>query len=529
MTILYQRDPVTGKTTQKILQFDKDPTTGKFVEQSRTDVASLTKSAPVDITHTGAIMATNVRSGDAKQSLPTTSWDQTSKKLSEKADVYNYLLGEPGKENAVIVRGNQMYVAPINQESLTHGAMVADLTQAREVEYDPYLAEAYRMKRQYNDKYGVDWRDVAKSSEQEKSELDTNISQYQSQVYQQVIRPQRQAKLYDDVTSGRTIMYKDKFGATVTMENPEYTAARQQAELAQRGLVSVNIGGRDVVMTPAQIEQVNATAGQIQSAQEYNKQRDEYLATLTPEQAFQASIQYPAMPVPGGSIYQDLGVVEKPLSKVIQEMPSSQRHQVETQLQQLYEESGRPERSYQVFKNKYLANPNQYAQELYQRNITNYNSLSSGFDEKYAAFEEAYRTYQSNPTDINRIKLEKANADALKSQESLNYFGNDVLQKRLGALSAMAYGRIQPYQSPLGIPRRKRKQSPRKSSRTKKTLVKPKNKPVKQQKKALKKKTTTKKKSPRINRLLPPGGRIDSYNERFRRVSNGFLNSGRMW
>lgn len=510
MTILYQRDPVTGQTVQKIIQFDKDPTTGKFVEQSRTDVASLTKSEPVDITHTGATMVTNTKSGGVGSTIPTTSWDQTAKKLSEKAETYNYLLGGEGSENAVVVQGNKMYVAPINQESLSHGARVADLTQAREVEYDPYLAEAYRMKQQYG-KYGIDWRDVASTTQEDKTNLDTNISQYQKQVYQQVIRPQRQAQLYDDVTSGRKIMYKDQFGATVTIENPEYTAARQQAEMAQRGVVAVNIGGKEVVMTPAQIEQVNAGVGKIQSAQEYNTQRDAYLASLSPEQASHAAIQYPAMAVPGGSIYQDLGVVEKPLSKVIQQLPSSQRQQFETQLQQLYEATGRPERSYQVFKNKYLANPNQYVQDVYQRNIDGYNSLKSSFDEKYDVFQEAYKSYQSNPTDINLLKLQKADADVVKSQEQLNYFGNDVLQGRLGALGAMLYGRRQPYRLKIKIPKTRRK-----SPRTKKVLIKPKKKQVKQQKKSPKKKIITK-------RVLPAPRRIQSFEDRFTQVSNRFL------
>lgn len=513
MTILYQRDPVTGQTVQKIIQFDKDPTTGKFVEQSRTDVTSLTKSAPVDITHTGATMVTNTKSVGVSSTIPTTAWDQTSKKLSEKAEMYNYLLGEPGKENAVIVQGNKMYVAPINQESLARGARVADLTQAREVAYDPYLAEAYRMKQQYG-KYGVDWRDVASATQEDKSNLDTNINQYQNAYYQQAVHPARQARLYDDVTSGRTIMYKDQFGATVTMENPEYTAARQQSEMAQRGFVAVNIGGKEVVMTPAQFKQINATAGQIQASQEYNKKREEYLATLTPSEVYQASMQYSAMGVPGGSIYQDLGIVEKPLSKVIQEMPSSQRQQVETQLQQLYEATGRPERSYQVFKNKYLANPNQYVQELYQRNVDSYNSIESDFNAKYAAFQESYKEYQSNPTDMNLLKLQKADADAVKIQEKLNYFGNDVLQGRLGALGAMAYGRKQVYQLSQRVPKTRRK-SPRKKPRMKKVLVKPK-KPVKQQKKQLKKPVVPK-------RAISAPRRIQSFEDRFARASNRFL------
>jgi len=490
MTIVSSYDPISKKYTHKVVQFVKDESTGKWVEQKAWDVP---KNQPVNIQGKGAIVVASANSlaSQVKQTMPTTSWEDTSASIKDKQKYYEYLLGQTdGTENAVVVKDNKMYIAPYNQESLARGARVADLTKSTEVEYDPYLAEAFRLRRQY----GNDWTQVINMTQAEKSNVDNYISDAHKRYYQEVVRPQRQAQLQYMIESGMKDPVYNKEGKMIgTKDNPEYFQAKSAYEMAQRGLVSVNIGGVPHVMTPQQISEINANVGKIQAVQAYNQQVDTYNASI-PQGAI--AMRQPKMVVPDGSIYQELGVTQKPLSKIIQQLPTNQRQQVEMQLQRAYVDLGRPESCYTIFRNKYLANPNQYLQNVLQKNVDAYDGLTKQFEEKMRVYNEAYEKYVQNPTPATLLRFQKAEVDAKAQAETLDYFKNSVLQPHAEILSSLTYGRSQTYKS-----RRKR---PPVSTRKK---SKP---PVKiTQKKKIKGKPTKR--------------RIQSFTDRFARASRRFM------
>lgn len=489
MTIVTSRDPITGVVTRKIVQYEKDPTSGQYVAKSAWEMPTET----VNIYGSGATVVTNLDAKGVKSTLPTTSWEQTASALQNKSEYYKEMLGQPGRENAVVVKDNKMYIAPINQESLAHGARVADLTQAREVPYDPYLAEAYRMNRQYG-KYGSGFSDVATLTSEQKTDLDKNIKEYQGQYYRQVVRPQHQAELQYMIDSGmKEKVYNCQGKYVGTRDTPEYFQAKVAYETAQRGMIPVDINGVTYVMTPQQISEINANVGKIQATQAYNQQVDAYNASIPPGAT---AMHQPKLVVPDGSIYQELGVTQKPLSKIIQQLPTNQRQQVEMQLQQAYADLGRPESCYTIFRNKYLANPNQYVQNVLQKNVDAYDGLTKQFEEKMRVYNEAYEKYVQNPTPATLLRFQKAEADAKAQAETLDYFKNSVLQPHAEILSSLTYGRSQTYKS-----RRKRHPvSTRKKSKP----------PVKiTQKKKIKGKPTKR--------------RIQSFTDRFARASRRFM------
>ena len=76
MTIMYSKDPVTGQTVQKVIQYVKDPSTQKMVEQQSWNVPS---GNTVDLTGKGATLVTTTQAIGVKGSVPTTQWEDTAK------------------------------------------------------------------------------------------------------------------------------------------------------------------------------------------------------------------------------------------------------------------------------------------------------------------------------------------------------------------------------------------------------------------------------------------------------------------
>lgn len=497
MTIVTSRNPVTGEITTRVVNYVKDPSTNQIVEQGSWNI----NNTPVDLTGKNVSVVSNVQAIDVKSTIPPASWGNISKAIQEKQAYYDHLLRGTGeKENMVVVQGNKMYVAPIASDSLAHGVRRADLTQAREVEYDPYLAEAYRMKQQYG-KYGIGLSDVTSLKEDEKKNLDTNIKQYQEKFYQAVVKPQRQAELQEMLSSGEKQLVRNCSGAVGLVDTPEYFQSKVAYENAQRGLIGVDIGGVTHVMTPSQINEINSTVQQIRAAQDYNKRVDEYNASLPEANAIMKLRQ---VGVPGGSIYQDLGVVQKSLGKIISELPKHQREEFEGNLYTIWEKIGRPSGDFYKFKNNYYRSPNEYAKKQKSEILSWFLDIKKKYDEKLDEVSKLYVIYSENPTPTNAMRFVKAQQELtlLKQQVKSSI---TTTQNRLDTLSALA--RVQTYN--------------RKKKIKKSKCTKPKT-PVSKQKTHRNRKK--RKSEPNNKRLvLPNSQRITSYRERFKKISDAFL------
>jgi hypothetical protein len=343
------------------------------------------------------------------------------------------------------------------------------------------------MKQQYG-KYGIDISNVTSLTSEQKRDLDTNIKQYQDQYYTQVVRPRHQAELQAMLASGEKQLVRKCGGAIGLVDNPEYFQAKVAYETAQRGMIPIEINGKTHVMTPQQIEEINAGVGKIQQWQQ------------TTQQPLQSSPY-------GGSIYQDLGVLPKPLGKQVAELPAAQRKEFEEQLRTIWEQSGRPSGDFTRFKNNYYRDPIGYLNAQQQQMISGYTGIESKYNAKVEEFNAAYQRYIANPTSIGEINLAKLEQEALTLANQLNTIGG-VTSNRLSALYSLA--RCQPYnRSRRNLKKRKPTGRSKKSSRGAPPPTR-----------------TKQKKKPSIktkNRLIPAVKRANSYNERFKKVSNKFV------